>query len=531
MKILIADAMSEKAVEILKSNRLSVDVKTELKAEELRRIIGKYDALIVRSATKVTRDLIGEAGRLKVIGRAGIGVDNVDVDAATEKGIVVMNTPQGNALAAAEHAIALMFAVARRVAAADASMKQGKWEKKQFMGVEIHGKTLGLVGIGNVGSVVAEKGLALGMTVIAYDLYVPREVAQKRGIELVDLNTLLERSDFISVHVPLLKETKNLLNKESLARTKKGVIIINTSRGPVVNEGDLYEALVSGQVAGAGLDVFDEEPPPPGHPLVLSDKVVCTPHLGASTREAQGKVAIDIANQIVDYARNGVVRNSVNAPAVSLEVMKQVFPYLSLCERLATFAALITPFPVEEVAIEYLGEISELETRILTQGIVKSVLSVHLEGINYVNAPIVARFRGIKIKETKGKEHEDFISFLGISLKGTMKGKKAVNAAYGTLFGKKEPRLVRVNRISVDAELTGKNMLFLYSHDKPGVIANLAKLLAARNINVGGMHFGRESVGGLSVCLLDLDEKVGDDVLDAMARLPNVLEVKRIEFA
>jgi D-3-phosphoglycerate dehydrogenase / 2-oxoglutarate reductase len=438
-----------------------------------------------------------------------------------------MNTPQGNALAAAEHAIGLMFAVARKIAAADASMKQGKWEKKQFMGVEIFDKTLGVVGIGNIGSIVAEKGLALGMKVIAYDLFVSKEAAQKRGIQLVDLDTLLARSDFISIHVPMLKETKDLINESNLPKTKKGVIIINTARGGIVNEKALYDAIVSGQVAAAGLDVFQSEPPPPDHPLVLSDKVVCTPHLGASTKEAQGKVAVDIANQIVDYAKHGVIKNSVNAPSVSAEVAKQILPYLALSERLATFVSLITAFPVEEIEIQYMGTISEVETRILTQGIVKNILSPHMEGINYVNAPVVARSRGIKIKEIKQKEHQDFTCFLEITLKGQRKR----NSAYGTLLGKKEPRLVQVNNISVDADLAGKNVLFLYSIDRPGTVATVGKTLADRNINIGGMHLGRDKVGGVAVSFFDVDQKVDDEVIQAIAKLPNVREVKRIAFS
>jgi D-3-phosphoglycerate dehydrogenase len=525
MKILIADAMSSEAVDILKSKNLSVDVKTDLKEEELAAIIGDYDALIVRSATKVTRAIISRANKLKVIGRAGIGVDNVDVAAATEKGVVVMNTPQGNALAAAEHTLALMFAVARKVPLADATMKQGKWEKKLLMGVEVYDKTLGVVGIGNIGMIVAEKAIALGMRVLAYDLFVPREVAEARGIELVDLDTLLAKSDFVTVHVPMLKETKNLIDKKALAKTKKGVIILNSARGGIVNEKDLYDALTSGQVAGAGLDVFEEEPPPKDHPLVLSDKVVCTPHLGASTKEAQGKVAVDIANQVVEFALQGVIKNSVNAPPISIEVLRQLSPYLALSERLGKFIALVTDFAVEEVEIEYLGAIAEVETKILTQGILKSILSAHVEAINYVNAPIVARSRGIRVKEIKEKEHEDYASLLGIKLIGG----KAQNVAYGTLLGKKQPRLVRVNNISVDADLT-ENMLFLYTHDRPGIIGGLGSALAKKGINIGGMYFGRESLGGLAMSLLVVDEQIGDDLLDEIRALPNVIDAKRLDL-
>jgi D-3-phosphoglycerate dehydrogenase len=526
MKILIADAMSDKAVDILRSSNLDVDVKTDLKKEDLQAIIGGYDALVVRSATKVTRDIIEKADKLKVIGRAGIGVDNVDVEAATEKGIVVMNTPQGNALAAAEHALALMFALARKIPLADRTMKEGKWEKKLLMGVEVYEKTLGVIGIGNIGMIVAEKAVALGMKVIAYDLYVSKEVAAEKGIELVDLGTLLSRSDFISVHVPMLKDTKDLLNKDKLAKTKKGVFIVNTARGGIVNEKDLYQAIEEGQVAGAALDVFEQEPPPGNHPLVASEKVIATPHLGASTKEAQSKVAIDIANQITDYVLNGVIKNSVNAPPVSMEVLGQLSPYLALSEKLARFVSLITEPPIKQVEIEYRGAIADVETKILTQGIVKSILSPHVMGVNYVNARLLAQSRGIKIKEIKEKEHDDFTTLLGIKLKG----KKGDNVAYGTLLGKKEPRLIKVNNIPVDADLAG-NVLFVLSYDKPGIIGGMGSVLAKKEINIAGMHFGRESRGGLSLCLLDLDGELDNGALKEIASLPNIIDVKRIDLS
>ncbi|MCX5798506.1 MAG: phosphoglycerate dehydrogenase [Proteobacteria bacterium] len=525
MKILIADQLSDRAVEILKSNQLSVDVKTGLKNEELQAIIGDYDALIVRSTAKVTKEIIEKANKLKVIGRAGIGVDNVDVSAATEKGIIVMNTPQGNALAAAEHTIALMFAAARKISIGDRTMKQGKWEKKALMGIEIYGKTLGVIGIGNIGLIVAEKALALGMRVISYDPFVPKDFAEKKGIELVDFDTLLKESDFITAHVPLVKETRNLINKDAIAKMKKGVIILNVARGPIVNEKDLLDALEKGHVSCAALDVFDEEPPLKDNPLVLSDKTVCTPHLGASTKEAQDKVAIDIANQIVEFFLHGVIKNSINAPPVSLEVAKQIGPYLRLSEYLGTLVSAITDFPIGEIEIQYMGTISQVETKILTQGIIKSILSQQLEGVNYVNAPIIAKGRGVKIKETKMGEHEDFTSLLAI----TVKGEKNENTVYGTLFGKKEPRLVKVNNIYLEADLRG-HMLFVYNHDKPGVIASIANVFFIRGINIGDMHFGRESVGGLAVSLLDVDKEVEDNVIREIKSQPNIISVKRIDL-
>jgi len=526
MKILIADALSDKALGILAAASLSADVKTGLKAEELQNIIGEYDAVVVRSATKITKDIIAKGDKLRIIGRAGIGVDNVDVQAATEKGIVVMNTPQGNALAAAEHTVGLMFAAARKIGIADRTMKQGKWEKKALMGVEIYGKTLGVIGIGNIGSIVAEKALALGMKVLAYDIFISKEFAASKGIELVDLDTLLGESDFITVHVPLLKETRGLINKDTIAKMKKSVIIINVARGPVVNEEDLNEAIRAGRIAGAALDVFNEEPPPKDYPLVLCDNVVCTPHLGASTAEAQDKVAIDIANQIVDFFQNGVIKNSVNAPSVSFDVAKKIAPYLKLAENLGALVSAITEFPIKEIQIQYMGDIAETDTKILTQGIIKSILSKQIEGVNYVNAPSIAKSRDVRIMESKMGEHEDFTCLLAILVKGD--GKE--NIAYGTLLGKKEPRLIRVNKIYLEAELTGQ-MVFLYTNDKPGVIAGVGNVFAKHNINIGGMHFGRENIGGLAITLLDVDIKVDEKGVQELTSLQNVLSVKMIDLA
>jgi D-3-phosphoglycerate dehydrogenase len=436
-----------------------------------------------------------------------------------------MNTPQGNALAAAEHSIALMFAAARKIAYADRSMKEGKWEKKALMGVELYEKTLGVIGIGNIGALVAEKAIALGMRVIAYDLYVSKEFATSKGIQLVDFDTLLKESDFIAIHVPLVKDTKNLINKNAIAKMKKGIIIVNVARGPIVNAEDLLDGLGSGQVGFAALDVFDEEPPPKDYPLVLSQKTVCTPHLGASTTEAQDKVAFDIANQIVEFFSYGVIKNGINAPSVSLEVAKQIGPYLKLSENLGTIVSSITEFPIQEIQIQYMGEISQMDTRVLSQGIVKNVLSPQMDGVNYVNAPLIAKNRGITVKEVKIEEQYDFTSLVTI----TVRGGKEENTVQGTLFGKKEPRLIKINNIYLEADLYG-HMLFVYNHDKPGVIASIANVFFIRGINIGGMHFGRESIGGLAISLLDVDKEVEDNVLREIQSLPNVISAKRIDL-
>ncbi|MCS7281562.1 MAG: phosphoglycerate dehydrogenase [Desulfobacterota bacterium] len=526
VKVLIADDLSEKALEILKENNFEFDIKTGLKGEELRAIIGNYDALIVRSATKVTKDVIEKADKLKIIGRAGIGVDNVDVAAATEKGIIVMNTPQGNALAAAEHTIGLIFAAARKIAQADRTMKEGKWEKKKLMGIEIYGKTLGIIGIGNIGSLVAEKALGLGMRVIAYDPYVSREYAEAKKVELVDFETLLRESDIITIHVPLSKETKNMINKEAIEKMKDGVILVNVARGSIVNEKDLLDALNSGKVSYAALDVFEVEPPPPSDPLVLSEKTVCTPHLGASTVEAQDKVAIDIANQIVEYFKYGVIKNSVNAPSVSMETAKEIAPYLALSENLACLLGSITEFPIKEISIDYIGEVSRLETRVLTQGILKNILSPQIEGVNYVNAPLVAKSRNIKVIESKIGEHHDYVSLVVITVKENGRS----NSVEGTLLGKKEPRLIKVNNIYVEADIKGGTFLFVYNYDRPGVIASISSVFHKKGINIGSMHFGRESKGGVAISLLGLDEEIDDTIIKEIEALPNILKVKKIEF-
>ena len=514
------------AVSILRDGGLLVDVRTGLKPQELKEIVGEYDGLIVRSATKVTKEIIERAQRLKVIGRAGIGVDNIDVPAATEKGIVVMNTPQGNALAAAEHTIGLLFAAARRIPQADRSMKEGRWEKKAFMGVEIYGKTLGIVGLGNIGSIVAQKALALGMKVGAYDPFVPKEFAQRMGVSLLDLDTLLKESDFVTVHVPLLKETRNLIDKQAFSKMKDGVILINTSRGGIVNETDLLDALKSGKVQYAALDVFEEEPPPKDHPLVLSEKTICTPHLGASTYEAQDKVATDIAIQIVEFFKDGVIRNGVNVPNISPELLSTLSPYLELSSRLGAFLAGVTDFSIASIEVNYAGDIGRMDTRVLTQAALKGILSSHMEEVNYVNAPVIAKRRGISVTERRVEEHEDYSSLLEITLVSSDGQRSNVS---GTLLGKKEPRLLSVNGIKVEARLS-EHMLFVQNYDRPGVIAQIAGVFFRRGINIGGMHFGRERVGGNAVSLLEVDKVIEDEVMKEVEALPNILKVRRVEL-
>jgi D-3-phosphoglycerate dehydrogenase len=481
--------------------------------------------LIVRGATSVDAGLIEKAERLKLIGRAGIGVDNVDVETATGKGIIVMNSPRGNALAAAEHTVALIFALARKVTLSDRSMKQGRWEKSLFTGMEVSEKTLGIIGLGNVGRIVAEKARALGMKVIAYDPNVSAEKASEKGIEATGLDALLARSDFVTLHVPLREETRHLLNRDNLSKAKKGVFIINAARGGIIDPGALYDALEKGPVAGAALDVFETEPPAKGDRLVCSDKVIATPHIGGSTAEGQKKVATDIANQVVDYILNGVITNSVNTPPVSMETKEKIAPYTTLTERLARFVSLIYEGRIDEIEIEYRGAIAEVETTVLTREILSRIVGTRVKGVNAVNALIRTESMGIKTREFKEVLHYYPTSLLVIRLRG----ERGETAAYGTLLKKNEARLIRLNDISVDADLTGR-MLLVYSYDRPGLIGRIAGRLAQVGINIGEMHFGREKAGGLALSLFDLDQMVDDETVEALRSLADITDVKRIDL-
>lgn len=524
MKILIADAVSPEAVEVLRSNGLNAEIRTGLERSELEPIIGSYEGLIVRSATKVDAGIIEKAKLLKVIGRAGIGVDNVDLEAATVRGIVVMNSPRGNALAAAEHTIGLMFALARKISLGDRFLKQGRWEKNLLTGVEVGGKTLGIIGFGNVGRIVATKARALDMKVIVYDPYVTAENSPD-DTEICDLGSLLARSDFVSVHVPLVAETRHLLNGSTLAKVKKGAFIINAARGGIIDEAALYEVLENGLVAGAALDVFETEPPEGDDRLVLSDKVIATPHLGGSTREAQKKVAFDIANQIVDYFRNGVIKNSVNTPAVSLEMKKGVAPFVSLADRLARFVAHVNEEPIEKIEIEYRGAIADVATNVLTRQILSQIFGGPGEEVNSVNVYARMRSMGVEVKEFREGLHYYPTSLLVIRLKG----KKGESAAYGTLLKENEARLIRLNNIPVDADLTGR-ILLVHCYDRPGLIGRVATRLAGVGINIGEMHFGRESVGGQALSLFDVDQAVDDATIGALRASPDIIAVKRIDL-
>ncbi|MBI5887797.1 MAG: phosphoglycerate dehydrogenase [Deltaproteobacteria bacterium] len=527
MKILISDSMSAKAVEILKSKPgLDCEVSTGLKPDELKIKIKDFHALVVRSSTKVTADIMEAAENLKVIGRAGTGVDNVDVAAATKKGIVVMNTPGGNTITTAEHAIAMMVALARKIPQATASMKRGEWEKKKFEGTELTGKTLGILGVGNIGSVVASRAQGLRMNVIAYDPFISLDAADKMGIALVNLDDLFAKSDFLSIHVPLMNETKNLVNAEAFKKMKKGVKLINCARGGIVNEKDLAGAITAKIVSGAALDVFEKEPPPADNPLLAMDEVILTPHLGASTHEAQESVAVAIAEQIADYLSTGTIRNAVNVPSIPAELLTALGPYISLGEKLGSFQGQILKDAVEEITVEYSGDVVNYDVAPITIACIKGLLDRMLDlYVNFVNAPFVAKERGIKVIEIKSSRTTDFASSVTIKVKT----KTEENVIEGALFGKKEARIVRIGKFFLDAVPEG-NLLLLHNEDKPGVIGNVGTLLGASNVNIARLHLGRQTVGGEAVSVWSIDTPPSKGLIEKILKLPHMISAKAVEL-
>ncbi len=525
-KVLVSDTLAEEGIEIFKkASGIEVDVMTNLTHDELKGIIGNYDGLAIRSATKVASDIIAKANNLKVIGRAGIGLDNVDIAAASKQGIVVMNTPGGNTITTAEHAVSMMLSLARKIPQATQSMKSGKWEKKKFMGSEVYNKTLGVIGIGRVGAIVSNRALGLKMNVIAYDPFISPEAAEKMGIKLTTLGKILEKSDFITVHTPLTNETRNLINSDSIAKMKDGAFIINCARGGIVNETDLYDALVSGKLGGAALDVFTEEPP--GNIELLSlDNVICTPHLGASTDEAQRNVAIAVAQQIIDYLTKGDIKNAVNFPSVSAEILTLIQPYLNLAEKLGKFQTQIVSGGIKEVIIEYSGEILDYNVAPITIALLKGLLTPILkESVNFINAPVIAKERGIKVVESKSSERTDYKSMISLTVKTT----ERESFAAGTIFGRQDPRIVMINKFILDLIPEG-NMLVLYNHDRPGVIGNIGMILGNNKINIARLHLSRQLVDGHALVVLSTDSLLSEAVLKQLRNLPNVISLTQIEM-
>jgi D-3-phosphoglycerate dehydrogenase len=522
-KVLISDELSPQAVDIFRARGVDVDVKPGLKPDELKAIIGQYDGLAIRSATKVTADLLEAATNLKVVGRAGIGVDNVDIPAATARGVVVMNTPFGNSITTAEHAIAMLFSLARDIPQATVSTRAGKWEKSRFMGIELTGKTLGIIGCGNIGSIVADRALGLKMKVVAFDPFLTPERATHLGVEKVEFDELLARSDFITIHTPLTEQTRNCLNKEAFAKCKRGVRIINCARGGLIVEEDLAEAIATGQVGGAGLDVFAVEPAK-DNPLFALEEIICTPHLGASTSEAQENVALQVAEQISAFLMKGAVENALNTPSLSAEDAPKLQPYIKLAEQLGAFAGQLAEGGIVSIAIAYEGAVAALNTKPLTAVILQSLLGRQLENVNMVNAPLIAKERNIKVSESRTETNDDYRTLIRIDVSGP----SGASSLAGTLFGDK-PRIVAIDGLPMEAELMPQ-MLLVRNQDKPGFIGNLGRVLGEAKINIASFYNGRAKASGQAVCLVGVDQAVGGHLLSQIGRLPAVVSVLLLSF-
>jgi D-3-phosphoglycerate dehydrogenase len=525
-KVLISDALSPAAVQIFKDRGIDVDFQPALgkDKEKLAAAIGNYDGLAIRSATKVTPKILANANKLKVIGRAGIGVDNVDIPAATAKGIIVMNTPFGNSITTAEHAISLMLALARQIPEADASTRAGKWEKNKFMGVEIFGKTLAVIGCGNIGSIVADRGLGLKMKVIAYDPFLSHERAKDLGVEKVELDELFKRADFISLHTPLTDKTRNIIDGAALKKMRKGVRIINCARGGLVDEAAVAEGLTSGHVAGAAFDVFMQEPAT-DNPLFKLPNVVCTPHLGASTSEAQENVALQVAEQMSEYLLRGAITNAINFPSISAEEAPKLKPFVALAEKLGSFAGQLTENPITELQIIYEGAVAQMNTRALTSAVLAGLLRPMLGDVNVVSAPVIARERGMAVEEITRDAESDYESLITV----TVTTEKQTRSVSGTVFADARPRIVNIKGIRMDAEFA-PSMIYITNLDKPGFIGTFSSTLGNAGINIATFHVGRETAGGNAVALIEIDGELPGDVLEKVRGLPQVQQAKPLHF-
>lgn len=526
-RVLISDALSPAALAIFKERGVEVDFQPALgkDKDKLFEIIGNYDGLAIRSATKVTEKILSNATNLKVVGRAGIGVDNVDIPAATARGVIVMNTPFGNSITTAEHAIAMMFAIAREIPAADLSTQAGKWEKNRFMGVEITGKVLGVIGCGNIGSIVADRALGLRMRVIAFDPFLTAERALDLGVEKVELDELLARADFITLHTPMTAQTKNILSAENIAKTKKGVRIINCARGGLVDEVALRKALDDGHVAGAAFDVFVTEPATE-NPLFGHPNVICTPHLGASTNEAQENVALQVAEQMADYLVRGAISNAINFPSITAEEAPKLKPFIALAERLGSFAGQLTESGIKEVRITYEGAVAGLKIKALTAAAIAGVLRPQLQDVNVVSAPVVAKERGIAIEEiTRSDDDSDYESLITLTIV-TADMERSIS---GTVFHDGKARIVAIKNIKVDAEFA-PSMIYVTNEDKPGFIGRFAGLLGDAGVNIATFALGRDNKGGSAIALVEVDGEVPAAVLTQIQALPGVRQARALKF-
>ena len=527
MKILVTDSLAPEGMAVFQNaGAFDVDVKIGLKPDELKKICADYDGWVIRSGTRITADLIEAAKKLKVIGRAGVGFENIDADAASKKGIVVMNTPGGNNVTTAEHTVALMMALARHIPQAVASLKSGKWERNKFVGVELCNKNIGVIGLGNVGRIVAERAAGLRMKVMGFDPFITAENIAKMGVEPASIDDIFTKSDFITVHVPLTPDTQGLINREAFARMKTGVRIINCARGGIVDEKDLANAIKEGKVAGAALDVYADEPPDASHPLLKLDQVITTPHLGASTDEAQLNVAVAVAEQMVDFLSRGVVRYAVNVPSVSPELLEVLRPYLILAEKLGSLHVQMADALPKEVQVEYRGDVVQYNVAALTLAVLKGMLTPVMESaVNYVNAPLIAKERGIQIIESKGEHSGDFASSITV---------KANNGSHhleveGAIFGKKHPRIVRVDNFYLEAVPEGY-ILILHNKDVPGVVGAVGSILGKNGINIAGMELGRGEKGGNAISFTHVDDVVPLKALKELRALPQIVSADLVKL-
>jgi D-3-phosphoglycerate dehydrogenase len=525
-KVLISDALSPAAIAIFKDRGIEVDFQPNLgkDKEKLAQAIDGFDGLAIRSATKVTAKLLEKANGLKVIGRAGIGVDNVDIPAATARGIIVMNTPFGNSITTAEHALTLMLALARQIPEADASTRAGKWEKNKFLGVEIFGKTLGVIGCGNIGSIVADRAIGMKMKVIAYDPFLSDERALDLGVEKVELEDLLRRADFITLHTPLTDKTKNIISADALKLVKKSLRLVNCARGGLIDEAALFDALSAGRIAGAALDVFVTEPATDS-PLFKLLNVVCTPHLGAATTEAQENVALQVAEQMSDYLIRGAISNAVNFPSITAEEAPKLKPFIALAERLGSFSGQLTETGISRLQITYEGVVAQMNTRALTSAAIAGLLRPMLQDINVVSAPIVAKERGIVVEETRREAAGDYESLITLTITSDRQSRHVS----GTVYADGRPRIVNIKGIRMDAEF-GPSMIYITNLDKPGFIGKFSSTLGDAGINIATFHVGREEVGGNAVALIEIDGELPPDVLTAVRALPQVQQAKPLRF-
>lgn len=523
-KVLVSDALSPAAVRAFEERGIAVDVRTGLTPDELKAVLWDYDGLAVRSATKVTADLLASADTLKVVGRAGIGVDNIDVAAASQLGIVVMNTPFGNATTAAEHAIAMIMAMARSIPQANASTHAGKWEKSRFLGMELTGKTLGVIGCGNIGAIVADRAQGLKMRVVAFDPYLSQERAVELGVEKAGLDEVLMRADIITLHTPLTDGTRGIIDAKALGKTRRGVCIVNCARGGLVVEADLKAALEDGHVRAAALDVFEEEPARHNR-LFGMDNVICTPHLGASTAEAQENVAVQVAEQMADFLLTGAVTNALNMPSVSAEEAPRLRPYMHLAEQIGGLAGQITRSSLSRVAIEYQGDVAALNVKPLTAVLLQGLLAPQLDSVNMVNAPLIARERDIQVAETRTESCVDHHCVVRL----TVTSERQTRTVAGTLFGGNKPRIIEINGVAVEAEL-GRHVLYVVNEDKPGFIGALGTLLGEAGVNIASFHLGRDTQGGMAVALVSVDQELAGALLEAVRALPQVVQAMSLEF-